>query len=130
MNFIFEWHRTWSLHCLVNCFGLWLNSPLKWTFLCHIAFVEVEYYFLLFPHGWLRFTHRSLPNLPLHASSFIIIINLFFHTTVFKEKETVFTDFANTWKVALWILILRFSTACSIENGRRTVKHMPKKREV
>ena len=70
---IFVWHRKVPLRCLVTCFGLWLNSSLKWSFLCHIAFVEVEDYFFLFPHGWLRFTHRSLPNLPLHASSFIIV---------------------------------------------------------
>ena len=87
------WHRKVPLRCLVNCFGLWLNSSLKWTFLCHIAFVEVEYYFLLFPHGWLRFTHRSLPNLPLHASSFIIIINLFFSHDGIQRKRNSFYRF-------------------------------------
>ena len=84
------WHRKVPLRCLVNCFGLWLNSSLKWTFLFHIAFVEVEYYFFLFPHGWLRFTQRSLPNHPLHASSFIIVINLFFTRLRYSNKKKQF----------------------------------------
>ena len=116
------------LHCLVNCFGLWLNSSLKWTSLCHMS-----YYFLLFPHGWLRSVLHIDPfrNLPLHASNFIIIIIFFSHDLGIQIKKNSFYRFCKYLELGVFVnsnpmffLCLLYRSWC------RTVKHMLKKREV